>query len=74
MGNALKNAVRIGNDLDSFLNEHPQVTVNYDSSGNAIDAHFSEDCTSKSYAISNGKLVFLEFATPTSHGRYEEYS
>lgn len=74
MGNALKNAVRIGNDLDSFLNEHPQVTVDYDNSGNAIDVHFSEDCTSKTYSISNGKLVFLEFATPTSHSRYEECS
>lgn len=66
---SIKDAVRIGEDWDSFLNEHPEVTVKK-SCGKIRNINLPSDATHVTYLISKGKVVFLEYCLNDIFIRY----
>lgn len=59
-------AVRKNNIYDFIKNHSSDLQLKLSASGNVIDIIFSKDCISKSYTISDGKVVFIQYAKSVS--------
>lgn len=54
-------ASKIGNDLETFLNEHPEIQIVRDYDGKIKRIHIPDDATIFSLIISNNSLCDLSY-------------
>lgn len=54
------NAIRIGSDLDSFLNEHPEIKIAR-KNGKIVSIRIPEDALIFSLNINSNELISLEY-------------
>lgn len=64
-----KQAVRIGEDWESFLNEHPEIQVKT-KDNNIVDVIFPNDATNRTLIILSGYITHLEYCLGDEHVRY----
>lgn len=66
MGKALKNAIRIGLDWESFQKEHPEIKLVKDFRGKIIRIHIPEEYIVSSLLFSPDKreVIFLSYIDP----------
>ena len=66
MGKALKNAIRIGLDWESFQKEHPEIKLSKDFRGKIIRIHIPEEYIVSSLLFSPDKreVIFLSYIDP----------
>lgn len=56
-------AVRIGDDWDSFLNEHPDLRVVKDGE-NIVSVEFPPDAENSTLIILEGEVYILQYSSP----------
>lgn len=71
MGKALKNAVHIGDDWEGFLNEHPELKVEYIQDGYINKVIFPHDATSTYISLFDGVVHALSYCIGNSYFKYE---
>ena len=60
-------AVRTKNNIYHFIRDrYPDLSLKLSASGNVIEVIFPKDCISKSSTISDGKIVFIQYAKSVS--------
>ena len=66
MGKALKNAIRIGLDWESFQNEHPEIKLVKDFRGKIIRIHIPDEYIVSSIIFSPDKteVIYLSYIDP----------
>ena len=76
MGKALKNAIRIGLDWDSFQKEHPEIKLVKDFRGKIIRIHIPEEYIVSSLLFSPDKreVIFLSYIDPKNPEELVKFS
>lgn len=57
----LRKAIRIETDWESFLNEHPEITVLKSDTGKIINVFFPKGSTNTTLLLFDGKVICLEY-------------
>lgn len=70
MGKALKNAIRLESNWNTFLKEHPEVEPITDSYGNITDIHLPSYCSIVLLQIFEGKVKYLYYLTPREYIKF----
>lgn len=70
MGNITKKAIRIGEDWNSFLNEHSDEIQVIEKDGKIIDITLPVNAENKTLVVLNGEVAHLEYFLGNNHVRY----
>lgn len=76
MGKALRNAIRLEKDWDSFQNEHPEIKLVKDNRGKILYLSIPEDYTINFLLLSSdkGEVIHLSFINPEHPNELVTYS